>query len=107
MVWHSTRCDKVAKLLIDLPAGWEAKVEVKEYEGGHKQVVITPTFVRGSVSALCGYMTTEGKAGAHRRSMLMLNGNTGWPEVRRVAEHEDVCQFDTTDKPKDDKEDAG
>lgn len=96
----------MAKLLIELPSDWEASV-VEDSGSGSKRLEITPTFVRGSVSSVCLYMTTEGDKGAQRKSMLMLNGNTGWPEVRRVTESGNACQFDSTDKPVDDKDDAG
>lgn len=94
----------MAKLVVELPSEWEAKV-VEDTRNGRKLLEITPTFARGSVSSVCLYMSTEGDKGAQRKSMLMLNGNTGWPEVRRVIESGQACKFDETDKPED--EDAG
>lgn len=91
----------MAKLVIELPSDWEARV-VERGDNGRKQLEVTPTFVRGNVSSVCAYLTTEGDNGAQRKSMLMLNGNTGWPEVRKVIDNGNTCPFDGNNQPLDD-----
>jgi hypothetical protein len=92
----------MAKLIVDLPRDWEAKVT--QGEKG-KQIEIEPAFISGSSLAPCLYLTSEGKGGMQRKVIIMLNGNTGWPESRRVKEGSSECTFDLT--PEEFKKKAG
>jgi hypothetical protein len=82
----------MAKLIVDLPRDWEAKVTQSE-KG--KQIEIEPSFVSGSSLAACLYLTSKGDGGMKRKVVIMLNGNTGWPETRRVQDQSArSCTFD-------------
>jgi hypothetical protein len=81
----------MAKLIVDLPRDFEAKITQKE-KGS--QLVIEPSFISGTKLAPCLYLTSQGEGGMERRVIIMLNGNTGWPETRRVKSGSQQCQFD-------------
>jgi len=83
----------MAKLIVDLPREWEAKV-VQSEKG--QRIEIEPSFVSGSTLAPCLYLTSQGDGGMERRVVIMLNGNTGWPESRRVKGGQQQCTFDLT-----------
>lgn len=82
----------MAKLIIDLPREWEARVDIKD---GKQRIEIEPSFVSGSALAPCLYLTAQGNGGLARRMVLMLNGNTGWAEARKVK-GVSACDFDLT-----------
>jgi len=83
----------MAKLIVDLPRDWEAKV-VQDQKGA--RIEIEPGFVTGSAAAPCLYLTSRGKGGLERKTVIMLNGNTGWIESRRIKEGQQSCDFDLT-----------
>lgn len=81
----------MATLIVELPREWEADVKVDKETG---RIEITPNFAAGAVKAPCLYLTTEGQRGMQRRSMIVLNGNSGWTEMRRITKTDGKCLFD-------------
>lgn len=90
----------MAKLLIDLPREWEATITKGD---DASQIEIEPSFVSGSALAPCLYLTSIGKGGMKRKVVIMLNGNTGWLEARRVKTGSSECAFDLPVKEFDKK----
>lgn len=81
----------MAKLIVDLPRDWEAKVTTTE-KGS--RIEIEPNFLMGTSVVTCLYLTSQGNGGMERKGVLVLNGNTGWPDVRRVKQTAVKCDFD-------------
>jgi hypothetical protein len=81
----------MAKLIVDLPREWEARVTLS---ADGKQIEIEPSFMGGAAYAPCLFLTSQGEGGMQRRTVIMLNGNSGWPESRRVKEGPRQCAFD-------------
>lgn len=83
----------MAKIEVDFPREWDANVVYPDGKMEGKQVVIEPSFADRVMSSPCLFLTVRGDGGMERRMVVVLNGNTGWAEIRKV-QHQGTCQFD-------------
>lgn len=82
----------MAKMGVDFPREWEGNVTIENKPAPHAEV--EPFFVSGSVKAPCLFLTIKGEGGMERRAVVYINGNTGWPELRRIQGQSSPCEFD-------------
>lgn len=81
------------KFHIEGPSQIEAQ-EIKVTET--KQLVITPTTVKGQHVIRAGYVTAKGDGGTESKAVILFNANTGELSIQKLN---DEVKFDF-DKPK-------